>query len=217
MNPTIRRLGFVLAMPILLGGMSPLALAGVPNAGTSILPRCFVPCPFGDIGFPMIIKDAAGNPNPNSVVVLNFANCPELTVCSEQEAGTSFNPFAHTFARATDFSGAVDFHLRLGGSCSAATPLTVTADGVPMHRPDSASQNWPIQALDQDGDLLVTANDHTLMEARIAANDATADLNCDQLLDANDLAVLDAHMNHVCPATTPTLPKSWGSVKVIYR
>src|SRR5215475_8746531 len=105
MNLTMRRLGFLLSVVALLGAMNSPARAGVPNAATSILPRCFVPCPFGDIGFPIIIKDAAGNPVPNSVVVLSFASCPELTLCAEQEPGTSFNPFAHAFTRTTDFSG----------------------------------------------------------------------------------------------------------------
>ena len=72
-------------------------------------------------------------------------------------------------------------------------------------------------SLDQDGDLDVTAADAAILAAK-APTDPTADLNGDGVHDAADAALLTAHLGHVCPQiATPTRPRTWGGLKLIYR
>jgi hypothetical protein len=128
------------------------AMAGVPTAGNSsigdpiIILRAFNGAGPGasavDASLPktMIIRDAANNPVPNSVVVLNFSGCGVVKIASVQPAGFFANCAAKTVSGVTDAAGSVTF--RVVGASNTTLPseglpvtegcVSVTADGVAL-------------------------------------------------------------------------------------
>jgi hypothetical protein len=126
-------------------------MAGVPTAGNStlgtpiIIGRAYSGSPSAasvDQSIPkvIIVRDAANNPVPNSVVVLNFAACnPDIRIGSTQVAGIFVNCAAKTISGVTDATGTVTFRIvgasnTTNGSDGGAPEgcCTVTADGVAL-------------------------------------------------------------------------------------
>jgi len=183
------------------------ASADIPNPANSTVPPCYIGCPFGDIAFTVVVRDAANNPQPNSNVILDFSTCTGVTFCVTQEPGTTVN--GKIASRVTDFLGVATFHLHSGGLCPGST-VHVFADGVPLAL-------RPVVSTDQDGNLLVDATDATLANAKVGGSDLSADFDCDGDVDAADLAILSNHQSHACDLATPTLHRTWGQIKVLYR
>src|SRR5262245_11631719 len=126
------------------------ASAGVPNAANSSRPNAVVlvtkdpalplAAPAGLATF--TIRDAANNPVPNSVIVINAAGCPgtEIRLSSNQpHAGVFVNCAAKTVSAVTNASGVATFRLlgRIGthpGFAAGKATLcgSVAADGVAL-------------------------------------------------------------------------------------
>jgi hypothetical protein len=204
----MRRPVAILAFAALLtpAAFSP-ARAALPSAALSTVPPCFVGCPFGDIAFTVVVRDVANNPVASSTVVLDFSSCPEVSFCPAQEPGTTI--VGKTATRISDVVGSVTFHLHAGGLCPSAT-VKVTADAVPL-------AFRPVVSADQDGNLTVDATDQSIATAKVGGADHSADFDCDGDVDSADLAILATHVGHVCDVATPTLPRSWGFLKILYR
>jgi hypothetical protein len=183
------------------------ARADIPSPANSSVPPCFVGCPMGDIAFTVVVRDAANNPQPGSSVLLDFSTCPEVSFCTMQEPGTVINGSHAT--RVTDAFGATTFHLRAGGLCPSGH-VRVFADGVPLG-------DRPIVSTDQDGNLKVDATDQSIASAKIGGTDLSADFDCDSDVDSADMTILGGHQGHLCDLATPAVPRTWGSLKVIYR
>jgi len=70
---------------------------------------------------------------------------------------------------------------------------------------------------DVNGDLVVDAQD----VARVTAAEGGAlpqdDIDCNGVIDSADVAIVNAHLGHLCADNLPTIPRSWGTVKAIYR
>jgi hypothetical protein len=178
----------------------------VPSPVNSIVPPCFVGCPAGDVAFTVIVRDAANNPHP-ATVALDFSSCPEVSFCATQEAGTTIS--GSTASRDDDASGVASFHLRIGSLCPSGH-VRVTATGLLL-------ADRPVANLDQDGNRMVDATDQSIATAKVGGADHSADFDCDGDVDSADLAILATHVGHVCDVATPTLPRSWGFLKILYR
>jgi hypothetical protein len=204
----MRRPTAILAFAALLSAFaSAPASAAVPSPANSTVPPCFVGCPAGDIAFTVTVRDAANNFDQFSTVELDFSSCPEVNFCPTQESGTTIS--GKTATRTADGFGVATFHLRMGGLCPGAS-VRVTADAVPLRFP-------PVVNLDQDGNLVVDATDQTIASAKVGTADHSADFDCDGDVDTADLALLNGHLGHSCDVATPAKPRSWGSLKVVYR
>jgi hypothetical protein len=70
---------------------------------------------------------------------------------------------------------------------------------------------------DQNGDEIVDAADLALLQAKLGLADPTGDFDGDGIVTAADVTLLQAHMGHACSAATPARPTSWGRLKLIYR
>jgi hypothetical protein len=203
----MRRLVAILAFAALLTPAAFSPASALPNAALSTVPPCFVGCPFGDIAFTVVVRDVANNPVAGATVTLDFSSCPEVNFCPAQETGTTI--VGKTASRICDVTGSVTFHLHAGGLCPSGT-VKVTADAVPLAL-------RPVVSTDQDGNLAVDATDQSIASAKVGSADHSADFDCDGDVDSADLAILASHVGHVCDASTPVQPRSWGFLKILYR
>jgi hypothetical protein len=169
------------------------SLAAVPSPATSVVPH-LVGCPAGDLGFTVLVRDAASNPVTGSTVILSFASCPSFTHCSESFPGYVWNPAARTAAAVTDSAGQATFSIHQGGVC---TSVSVSADGVPLGTRSFAST-------DQNSDLQVNPADVALVLEKLGTNDGTADFDGNGLVDTVDVSVVLAHAGHICGETPST-------------
>jgi hypothetical protein len=200
---------FIVTATLVVGSGAP-ARAGVPNPTTSSVDPCVRVCPAGDMAFRVTVRDAIGNPVPNSSVLVDFAACLGFTLCPllGSEPYTMAGPTA--IMMTSDGSGVVDIPIRAGGSCQGA--IHVFADGVQL---GSRGANT---SPDQNGDLTVDATDQALLALKLGGPfDPNADLNCSAALGPGDATVQNAHLGHSCAAVVPVLPSSWGRIKTIYR
>lgn len=120
------------------------AMAGVPSASTSTQPATKAlrivghgspPDAAGNYSY--TIRDAANNAVPGSTVIINFAGCGSVRICSSDFAvGAGVNCAAKTVSMVTNASGQVTFAVSGAGNGVGASNVfrcaTVTADGVPF-------------------------------------------------------------------------------------
>lgn len=176
------------------------ASAGVPSPVNSSVPSCLQACPYGDLTYTVVIRDAASNPVAGATVFLDFLDCPTFHFCPP--------PAPQNTTQLTNGQGVAVFALKGGGGCANA--VRVFADGVLM------ASGVSVASPDQDGDLFVTGADQTVLLTK-TATDPTGDLNCDGTTDAADGSVIAAHIGHYCDGVIPVAPHSWGQLKVHYR
>ena len=148
MTGLVRRATLITAVGLLAASA---AMAGVPSAGNSTLgdPIIVLRGYNGSASASaveqaqpktIVVRDAANNPVPNSVVVLNFSACHaagDIRVGSVQPAGVFVNCAAKTVSGVTDAAGSVSFRIVGASNTSNATTVgagegccTITADGV---------------------------------------------------------------------------------------
>jgi len=167
--------------------------------------------------FHVVVRDLAGIPIAGSNVMIDLCipipegrQCPSVVFCPP-EPNDGYVLQNCLITTTADAAGVADYHLRAGGTCQGAS-IRVFADGVVL-----ATRN-SIASPDQNGDLTVNAVDNGILAAKLLGPyDPTADLNCSGALEIGDPDVLLAHAGHSCLAVVPNSPKSWGSMKVIYR
>jgi hypothetical protein len=193
-----------------LGASSP-ARSSPPNAANSTVPRCLEVCPYGDITFDVVVRDVASNPVAGSSVAIFLPTCSAFQLCVNQgDPNLTIGTSPLRALKVTSATGAVSFHLHAGGVCPGTT-VSVYADGVLLAQPSLSSP-------DQNGDLDVSNGDVLAVQAKTSLPfDATADLTCDGVVDANDVNAVNAHYGHTCDAIVPTQNRSWGGIKIHYR
>jgi len=180
-------------------GSAAVASAAVPSPVNSSVDFCLFVCPRGDVPFHVIVRDAINQPIANSFVQV-FLCSDTLRVCPMEDC---------TVTGLTNAAGQATFFIHAGGP--RYTPVTVVADGVQI---GLARISTP----DQNGDLVVDGADLAIGISKLGMADYTMDLDCDvNTVDAQDIAVLQSHLGHVCPGPTPTRSSTWGHVKTIYR
>ena len=171
MTGLVRRATLITAAGLLA---ATAAMAGVPSASTSIQPAGIAlvgyanpadPTAFGAAVY--TIKDANGNAVPGSTVIINFASCTDIKLCSNVTAlGVTVNCSAKTASAVTNATGQVTLRV-VGASNSPGGVLgarrdgpgqldnacaSVTADGVPM-------APLIVSAFDLTGDTGIGAGD----------------------------------------------------------
>jgi hypothetical protein len=150
MTGLVRRATLITAVGLLAASA---AMAGVPSASTSSQPTPLTvklvghgspPDAAGNITY--TIRDAANNPVPGSVVIINFSACGDVRICSSDVgAGLTVNCGAETVSGVTNGSGQITF--AISGSSSGGPPtlvkcVSVTADGVPLSNLNGATADY---------------------------------------------------------------------------
>lgn len=190
---------------------SATAARGVPDPANSEVPACLAACPAGDLVIVIVVRDFNNIPIENSSVVIDFSECPAFIICPPSKSDPYiYDDVSRTVRVLTDASGAARFPLRAGGVCGTANGVFVFADGVLL-------ANCTFASPDQDGNLSVSAADLAIANGKLGAADPTADFDCDGTVTAADISVVQSHLFHDCTGVTPTRPRSWGSIKVLYR
>lgn len=185
--------------------------ASVPSPSNSEVPACLAACPAGDMVIVIVVRDIAGNPIANSTVWLDFSACPAFTICTPEPTDPYiYDAPTRTVRATTDASGTVRFPLRAGGVCGTANGVSVFADGVFLAGRTLASP-------DQNGDQIVDGADDAIVNGKLGTPDPTADFDCDGMVTAADVGVVQSHYPHACVEPTSAGVRSWGSVKIIYR
>lgn len=185
------------------------ARAGVPSPATSFVDPCLRVCPAGDMNFHVVVRDALSNPVAASNVMIDFSNCAGVAFCPTLPGDPyTFVPPA-SILMTSNAAGIADFPIRAGGVCVGT--INVYADGVLL-----ASRN-AVSSPDQNGDLTVNAVDSGILGGKLGGSDPTGDFNCSGVVEAGDTGILLVHGGHSCQAVVPVVPRSWGTLKVIYR
>lgn len=208
---TSRRFLPVVVSAALLSVAAVNAWAAHPYPPACTVDPCVRLCPNGDMALHVVVRDATSQPIPFAQIVVEFTQCPGIFLCPLNGSEPySISP-PSSVDMTVNLSGAADIPIRAGGICSGGL-VSVYANGqLIAQRPGVASP-------DQNGDAVVNAADQAIMAAKIAGSyDPTADLDCDGTLGAVDAGIQNAHLGHSCSAAVPVMPRSWGSIKTIYR
>jgi hypothetical protein len=198
---------------LLLAGLGVLCTASVwaavPSPVTSFVDPCLRVCPGGDMNFHVVVRDASSNPVAASTVMIDFSNCVGVVFCPPLPGDPyTFVPPA-SILMTSNAAGIADFPIRAGGVCVGT--INVYADGVLL-----ASRS-AVSSPDQNGDLTVNAVDNGILGGKLGSSNPTGDFNCSGFVEAGDTGILLAHVGHSCQAVVPVVPRSWGTLKVIYR
>jgi hypothetical protein len=212
MAPRTRAL---LAAVFLLVATAWPAFAAVPSPPNSTIPACIVACPMGDIPVVVTVRDIANNTVPGSLVVLDFSSCPGAYICTGPPPDPYlYDPATRTIRMTTGANGSVSFPLRVGGGCGA-NAVRIYADGVLLGSRNLAS---PDQTANGMVICYAIDTDCTVFNAKMGGSDPTADFDCDGDVDVDDQITLDQHSSHACAGyIDPTIRRTWGHVKSIYR
>lgn len=148
-----------------------------------------------DTGYPFAVtlRGFAGQPFDNGRVVLEFINCPELRICTDQGDPSTFvycDASSHVVHAVSDNNGRVTFHVAGGAVNAGASPgptgpaLTVYADGVFL-------KTVRVAALDQSGSNGMDGNDQGVWLADFMSGQpyARSDYDGDGVLSGNDLSL----------------------------
>ncbi len=172
--------------------------------------------------FRVEVRDFANNPKAGVSVALVFGKpgftpvygpCPAFPPCPGGP-GSPIPAYVvdvpnRRITQNADQHGIAEFSIRMGGTCPDSL-VGVYADGVPL----------AVRALvspDQSGDLIVDSTDLALLQAKVGTTDLTGDFDGDGIVTAADVALLQAHMGHSCGVATPTVPRTWGRLQLLYR
>ena len=208
------RLSFLAAALTFALGTPGIAGAGVPSPANSTVP-CIVACPAGDAPFVVTVRDVAGNPVANSVVLVEFCldhpngvvqALPDFEFCCT--GSSCAGPGASTPVP-TGTDGRATFFLE-GGGVITPSSVRVSADGIVL-------AYRSVTSVDLDRDFVVGSSDVALANGLVGGADPSGDFDCSGGVDSNDVAFLQQHFGHAC--TCPTLGRSqtWGRLKTLYR
>ena len=187
-----------LTLPALCLGLASSAIAKLPDPASCEVPDHVVLVarqadgtadPFGT--FSILIRNLAGNPQPNTYVLLDFTACPDLRICSDQgDPNVSVDCSYRSVRAFTGMDGRVTFTIigsaiNSGGSPGATGPnVNVYADGVFL-------KTIRVAAIDEDGAGGVDGADLSLFLADYFSGQtfARSDFDGDGVLSGNDLSV----------------------------
>ena len=204
-RPTV----FTLVLVALVMAAGSHARAAVPYPPNSTVDPCLQVCPGGDVNFHVVVRDLFSNPVGGSAVFIDFSNCFGLTLCPPL-GSDPYTVGPNSILMMANAAGIADFGIRAGGVCVGT--VNVYADGVLL------ASRGAVSSPDQNGDAVVNATDQALLALKLGGPyDLTADLNCNGALEAVDTGFLNAHLGHTCSAVVPVQPRSWGTIKILYR
>ena len=177
----------------LLAGLGVLAItsaasAVVPDPTFSSCGACLVVAPGGEYSFSVTVKDQFNNPINNSNVTVDFGSCPNVALCSGQDAG--FSAVGQTVSGHTSISGSISFTIHGGGVCNPG-PVKIYADGVQIC---SLSRS---HSPDFDHTKTISLPDVGIFAADQSGNNLDADLNCSGSVNLPDVGLFaGSQANH---------------------
>jgi hypothetical protein len=199
MTGLVRRATLLCAVSVLAASA---AMAGVPSATTSVQPTGLVikivghgspPDAAGNITY--TVRDASNNAVPGSVVILNFAACSDVHVCSSDVgSGMTVNCGAHTVTGVTNASGQVTMVVA-GTGVGTTGPYTlskcvaVTADGVPFSNLNGATADMNGAGGVTSADISIGYGD-VVFASTNGVHRLRSDFNGDGSVTSADLSVL---------------------------
>ena len=184
-------------------------VSGVPSAANSSVDPCLVFCPVSDIPFGVVVRDLANNPVAGSHVTLDFSRCPSFAHCLGVPSSITVSDANRTLSMVADASGTAVFYMPMGGICPGSA-VGILADGVLLATRSLASP-------DRDGNGFPDLTDEAAIQALVGSSDPTADFDCNGIVNQADVDIARQHRFHACPLAVPTVPRSWGALKLIYR
>ena len=199
----------------LVGSLIPgLSAAQPADPFSTSVDLVLIVCPEGDVVFRVVPRDFAGHPISGMDIQLAFASCPTFPACPD--APGSPLPYVldrtkRTITVVANAQGIADFAIRMGGTCPDSL-VTVYADGG-----GEFLRQRSVVSPDQDGNGTVDATDLAILQSKLGRRDATGDFDGDGIVTSADVALLQAHLGHSCELATPTVPMSWGRLKLLYR
>ncbi len=200
------------------------AFAGCPDSHNSSVGPCLVVCPAGDAEFPVTVRFPTNDPVAGMSVVLDFGACPGFHLSPPNGTETYHSDSAGRFVwMYSDRNGMVLFHVRGGGGSGGmvvvSTCNSFLSDGTPDPTPDSyiVLGSRTLVTPDQDGDLVVTAQDIAQVTNAVGTANASDDFNCDGTVTSTDVGIASAHLGHAGGGAVPVVPATWGSLKIRYR
>lgn len=196
---------------LLLASLAAPAFGGVPDPAHCTVPPCLVLCPAGDVTYTVVVRDIAGAPVSGCTVRLEFVNCNWVVVCSLDCCPGLIIDDLHQQVRTTsDVNGVANFPVMMGGLCPGAT-VGVSAAAVHLADVHLASP-------DQNGNLIVGADDAQHVHDLIGSTDPGADFDGDGTVTQADYDwLVNSHGGHSCTNAVPVRPRTWGSIKLLYR
>lgn len=155
------------ARPPTAGRVVPLQnqrAAGIPYPAFCSIDAGLAVCPAGDLPFHATIRDVNNNPVPGATVLLDFSQCPQVSMCG---GGPPPSPVAVL----ADGLGEADIPISMGAGCAGHPVRVYTDSGLLGTR--------AISSPDQDGDLDVDALDAAILASKVGTGDPTGDLDGD--------------------------------------
>ncbi len=197
-----------------LGALTDATWAGVPDPRFSDVPFCIGVCPGGDLSYSIDVRDVNSRNLPNVVVTLDLSQCAALSVlvCDGCPGASVFNNPGGYYQGVTDANGVVTFRIcgELHCPSGGRAWVRVYAAGIWLG-------NVATVTPDVNGDLVVDALDVAQVTAAEGGTLPQDDLDCNGVVNAADVAIVSAHLGHFCADNLPTIPRSWGTVKAVYR
>ena len=157
---------------------------GPPFCDSTIVDPCLVVCPASDIVWRVIVRDSCGNPICDPNTWLDFSSC-EAKPCPKEEPNWPL-VFPDSCDPATgEHFFTVDASM-IGGATGACPdcPAVLYVNGQPC-------RTVLARFLDVNGDLCVT-------QADWIGDPLCNDYNCNGNIDAADMAIFNAHLDHCC-------------------
>lgn len=202
------RFGSAVMLAATLAVAAPAA-ASVPLPLWSTIDPRLVLCPAGDIAFHAIPRRAL-DPVPNALLVVDFCGATGWAFdAARQPPEIRFPAAACQPGVFSDANGLASFALKAGGTTNDST-VVLYVDGVFFGRRVLASP-------DQNGDLLVNADDEAILVGKLGTADLSADFDADGVVTAADRQFLRAHLGHAAELPTAAAPASWGGLKLRWR
>jgi hypothetical protein len=201
----------VLTIITLLANAAPQSWAAVPFPPNSTVDPCIRVCPAGDMNFHVVVRDAISSPVPFATVVVDFTSCPGVIFCPTSGSDPYTIGPPSVVVMSANAAGVADIPIRAGGVCSGG-PVNIYADGVLL------ASSSVVSSPDQNGDAAVNATDQGILAVKLGGPfDPTADVNCNTTMGGDDATALNGHLGHSCGVVVPVVPRSWGTIKTIYR
>jgi hypothetical protein len=170
--------------------------AGIPSASTSFVASHIVVCPAGDSAVVVIARHVSFSPWSEGPIVLDFCGCPGIQVVIEDGGCVTLEPGACSISTLPDLMGEVQLAVAGGGTCPGGV-VKVLAGGILLGiRGEPAS-------FDQDGNLVVDANDVAIVTSKLGSSSPGADFDGDGTVTAADLAIIQLHMGHHAAGVAP--------------
>jgi hypothetical protein len=162
---------------------------------------CLVVCPAGDTDFQVIVRLLNGALARGVPVVLDLIACPGFRLSPRNGTETYQADSTGRFLWMYSVDGSASFHIRGGGGPGGTVTVT-TCNTILPGGPDPTPDTYitlgsrTLVAADQNGDLIVGAQDVAQVSNQLGTADSSVDFNCDGNVTSTDVSFAGAHLGH---------------------